>query len=82
MGDDMTAAEKQLERECELYRMRAAELEKKEIVLDKVMDIIDNAKQGYHDVVWSGTDFFTGIAAQNKWKALDDLQHEIEEMLE
>lgn len=78
----MTAAEKQLERECEFYKMRAEELEKTEIVVKQIKSIIENAKQGYGDVIWSKCDETTNIPELHKWKALDDLQHEIEEMLE
>lgn len=78
----MTAAEKQLERECEFYRMRAAELEKTEIAAKQIKSIIENAKQRYGDVIWSNCDETTNIPELHKWKALVDLQREIEEMLE
>lgn len=76
----MTAAEKQLERECEFYRMRAAEMERAENMNNKAMDIIDNAKQKYSDIVFSSHDDKARAVAQNKWKALDDIQHEIKQL--
>jgi hypothetical protein len=72
----MTAAEMMIENEY--YRMKAAELEKVEIVANKVMDIIDNDKQRYSKIVALSHDDKARAVAQNKWKALDDLQKEIE----
>lgn len=71
----------EIKNENERYRMKIAELEKIEIAFNKIMDMIDNAKQWYGDVRWSNAGNATGIMASNKWDALDDLQHEIEEML-
>lgn len=76
----MTAPEMELMQECEFYRMRAAELEKAENMNNKVMDIIDNAKQRYSDIVFSSHDDKARAVAQNKWKALDDIQHEIKQL--
>lgn len=64
----------------EYYRMRVAELEKAEILVNKVMDIIDNSKQRYNDTVIQSHDDNARATAQNKWKALDDLQNEIEQL--
>lgn len=66
--------------ENEYYRMKAAELEKDENAVSKVKAIIDNEKQRYADIVWSHPDDAVRIVAQNKWKALDDLQKEIEQL--
>lgn len=73
----MTAAEMKLNQECEFYRMRAAELEKIENMNNKFMDIIDNSKQRYSDIVSLSHDDKTRAVAQNKWKALDDLKKEL-----
>ncbi|WP_313584217.1 hypothetical protein [Lacrimispora sp.] len=75
-------ADLEIKNENEHYRMRVAELEKTEIAFHKIMDIMNNAKQWYGDVRWSNAGNATGIMASNKWDAIDDLQHEIEEMLE
>lgn len=66
----------------EYYRMKAAELEKAETAFNKVKDIIENEKQRYRDIIWSKKDATQNIPELYKWKALDDLQHKIEEMLE
>lgn len=76
-GDDMKASENQ---ECEFYRMRAAELEKAENMNNKVMDIIDNAKQEYRDILYKSRDDKEKTVAQNKWIALDDIQKEINQL--
>ncbi|ADL03362.1 hypothetical protein [Lacrimispora saccharolytica] len=68
--------------ENEYYRMKAAELEKAETAFNKVKDIIENEKQRYRDIIWSKKDATQNIQELYKWKALDDLQHKIEEMLE
>lgn len=78
----MTAAETQLMQECEFYRMRAAELEKAENAVNKIKDIIENAKQRYGEIMWEKVDDAPGLPELYKWKALDDLQCEIEQMLE
>jgi len=64
--------------ENEYYRMKAAELEKGENAVKKVKAIIDNEKQQYADIVWSHPDDAVRLVAQNKWKALDDLQKELD----
>lgn len=70
------------QKDNEYYRMKAAELEKFEIVTNKIIYLFDNAKQGYSDIVAKSHDVKARATAQNKWKALNDLQHEIEQMLE
>lgn len=79
-GNAMTAAEKQLERELEFYKMKATELEKVEIVKNKIMDLIDNSKQSYGDIVGLSHDDKSRAVAQNKWVALDDLQKQINQL--
>lgn len=74
----MNAAE--LRNVNEYYRMKAAELEKDENAVNKVKAIIDNEKQRYADIAWSHPDNAVRIVAQNKWKALDDLQKQFEQM--
>lgn len=78
----MTAAEMQLMQECEFYRMRAAELEKNENAVNQIKDIIENTKQRYGDIIWKKVNDVPNLPELHKWKALDDLQHEIEEVLE
>ncbi len=72
----MAAAE--IMNELEYYRMKAAELEKAEIVKDKILEVLENTKQEYADVVGFSHDGKARAVAQNKWKALDDIQKEIE----
>lgn len=62
----------------EYYRMRVAELEKSEVVVNKIMGIIDNTKQCYSNTVKKSHDDEARAVALNKWKALDDIQKEIE----
>ena len=81
-GDIMIAKEMELERECEFYRLRAEESEKAENAFNKVMDIIENAKQRYSDIVFTNPSDTVRIVAQNKWKALDDLQKEVKKLVE
>lgn len=78
----MTEAEMQLMQECEFYRMRAAELEKNENAVNQIKDIIENAKQRYGDIMCKKVNDVPNLPELHKWKALDDLQHEIEEMIE
>lgn len=78
----MTAAEMQLMQECEFYRMRAAELEKAENAVNQIKDIIENAKQRYGEIMWQKVNDVPELPELHKWKALDDLQHEIKQMLE
>lgn len=66
--------------ENEYYRMKAAELEKAENAFNKVKDIIENDKQRYSDIVMTHPDDSVRLVAQNKWKALDDLQKELDKM--
>lgn len=66
------------ENELEYYRMKAAELEKSEIVKDKILEVFENTKQEYADIVEFSHDGIARAVAQNKWKALDDIQREIE----
>lgn len=77
-GDAMTAAE--MRNENEYFRMKAAELEKVEIMKNKIMDLIDNSKQGYGDIVLLSHDDKSRAVAQNKWVALDDLQKQINQL--
>ncbi|HBC98700.1 MAG TPA: hypothetical protein DC053_03845 [Lachnoclostridium sp.] len=74
----MNAAE--MRNENEYYRMLAAEREKAEIAVNKVKDIIENDKQRYSDIVMTHPDDSVRLVAQNKWKALDDLQKELDQM--
>ncbi|WP_143318915.1 hypothetical protein [Clostridium sp. HBUAS56010] len=78
----MTAAEMQLMQECEFYRMKAAELEKNENAVNQIKDIIENAKQRYGEIMWKKVNDVPWLPELYKWKALDDLQCEIEQMLE
>lgn len=71
-----------MKNENEYYRMKAAELERVENATSKIIDLFNNAKQEYSDVVVLSHDDKARTVAQNKWKALDDLQHKIEQMLE
>ena len=64
--------------ENEYYRMRVAELKKSEVVVNKIMGIIDNTKQCYSNTVKKSHDDKTRAVAWNKWKALDDIQKGIE----
>jgi hypothetical protein len=73
-----TAAE--MRNENEYFRMKAAELEKVEIMKNKIMDLIDNSKQGYGDIVLLSHDDKSRAVAQNKWVALDDLQKQINQL--
>jgi len=66
--------------ENQYYRMKAAELEKDENIAKRHMDIIDNEKQRYSDIVVLSHDDKVRATAQNKWKALDDLQKQFEQM--
>ena len=66
--------------ENEYYRMKAAELEADGIAVNQIKNIIDNEKQRYSDIVWLSHDDKERAVAQNKWKALDDLQKEIEKI--
>ena len=66
--------------ENQYYRMKAAELEKDENIAKRHMDIIDNEKQRYSDIVALSHDDKVRATAQNKWKALDDLQKQFEQM--
>lgn len=72
----MKAAE--MKNENEYYRMKAAELEKVEIVNLKILELFENAKQEYAGVVGLSHDDKARAVAQNKWKAIDDLQKEVE----
>lgn len=74
----MNAAE--MRNENEFYRMLADEREKAEIMVNKVKDIIENDKQRYSDIVMTHPDDSVRLVAQNKWKALDDLQKELDQM--
>lgn len=78
----MTAAEMQLMQECEYYRNRVAEFEKVEFVTNSIMDIIDNEKQRYSDIISRSHDDKAREVAQNKWESINDLQKEIEQKLE
>jgi hypothetical protein len=78
----MTESETQLMQECEFYRMRAAELEKTEKVVNQIKDIIENAKQRYGEVLWQKANVVTNSPESHKRKALVDLQNEIEQMLQ
>ena len=62
----------------EYYRMRVAELEKSEVIVNKIMGIIDNTKQCYSNTVEKSHDDKARAVALDKWKALDDIQKEIE----
>ncbi|RFZ78775.1 hypothetical protein DS742_11730 [Lacrimispora amygdalina] len=73
-----TAAE--MKNENEYFRMKAAELEKVEIVKNKIMDLIDNSKQSYGDIAGLSHDDKLRAVAQNKWVALDDLQKQINQL--
>lgn len=64
--------------ENEYYRMRVAELENYEVVVNKIMGIIDNTKQCYSNTVEKSNDDKVRAVALDKWKALDDIQKEIE----
>lgn len=66
--------------ENECLHMRIAELEIAAIVASKIKSIIDNDKQQYSDMARLQPDNTVRVIAQNKWKALDDLQKEIEQL--
>jgi hypothetical protein len=70
----------EMRNENEYYRMKTAELEKGENAADRLIGIIDNEKQRYSDIVALSHDDKARAAAQNKWKALDDLQKEFEQI--
>ena len=77
-GDHMTAVEMQLMQECEFYRMKAAELEKTENAVNQIKDIIENTKQRYGEIMWQKINDVTDLPELYEWKAIDDLQKEIE----
>ena len=77
-GDVMRAAE--MKNENEYFRMKAAELEESEIAKNRIMDLIDNSKQSYGDIVLLSHDDKSRAVAQNKWVALDDLQKQINQL--
>jgi hypothetical protein len=76
----MMATAAEIKNENEYFRMKAAELEKVEIMKNKIMDLIDNSKQGYGDIVLLSHDDKSRAVAQNKWVALDDLQKQINQL--
>nr|DAI95305.1 MAG TPA: hypothetical protein [Bacteriophage sp.] len=73
----MTAKEMELERECEYYKMKTAELEKADIFVNKVKEIFDNAKQRYKDVTIQSNNNLLRVEAKNKMDALIDLEKEL-----
>lgn len=79
-GDAVMATAAETKNENEYFRMKAAELEKVEIMKNKIMDLIDNSKQGYGDIVLLSHDDKSRAVAQNKWVALDDLQKQINQL--
>lgn len=73
-GDAVMATAAEMKNENEYFRMKAAELEEVEIMKNKIMDLIDNSKQSYGDIVVLSHNYKSRAIAQNKWEALDDLQ--------
>ena len=76
----MTAAEKQLERELEFYKMRVAELNGSDMKLNKVVDLIDNAMQIYDDRFMKSHDVDERVNLFDRWKVLRDIKDELEQM--
>lgn len=70
----------EMRNENEYYRMLAAEREKAEIAINKFKDIIENDKQRYSDIAMTHPDDSVRLVAHHKWKALDDLQKELDKM--
>jgi hypothetical protein len=66
----------------EYYKMRVNELEKAAIFVNKVMEMIDNTKQRYNDLVINGRNESAKLEAKNKWVAVNDLEKEIAELRE
>ncbi len=79
-GNAMTAAEKQLERELEFYKMRVAELHGSDMKLNKVVDLIDNAMQIYDDRFMKSHDVDERVNLFDRWKVLRDIKDELEQL--
>ncbi|WP_143322546.1 hypothetical protein [Clostridium sp. HBUAS56010] len=63
----------------EQLRMRVAELEKSDIAVRKVFDILENRMQVYDDKCMKSCDVSEKVKLFDKWKALKEFREELEQ---